>query len=105
MKAAFRFFAILYVLAIPAVAQTVWQAGLDSKIRFYQTTDLSLVLAGTERRLHAVDGQTGERVWRIETGRINETSVAPIPGTDLILVSRDLGDKSRLEAVARDALN
>jgi outer membrane protein assembly factor BamB len=99
MKAALRIFAILYVVALPAVAQTVWQAGLDSKIRFYRTTDLGLVLAGTERSLYAVDGHTGERVWRIETGRMNETSVAPVPGTDLILVSRDLGDNSRLEAV------
>src|SRR5689334_18439396 len=99
MKPAAYLFAILYLLAATTAAQTAWETGLDSKIRFYQTTDLGLILAGTERSLYAVDGQTGERVWRRETGRVNETSVAPVPGTDLILVSRDLGDKSRLEAV------
>ena len=35
----------------------------------------------------------------VRPGRINETAVTPIPGTDLILFTRDLGDKSRLEAV------
>ena len=80
-------------------AQPAWQASLDSGIRFYRTTDFGIVLAGTEKSLYAVDGQTGERLWRRETGRINETAVTPVPGTDLILFTRDLGDKSRLEAV------
>ena len=90
---------ILYILSASAAAQPAWQANLDSKIRFYQTTDFGIVLAGTERSLYAVDGQTGERIWRRETGRINETAVTPVPDTDLILFSRDLGSKSRLEAV------
>lgn len=89
----------LVMFSTSLFAQPTWQAGLDSKIRFYQTTDFGLVLAGTERSLYAVDGQTGERMWRRETGRINETAVTPIPDTDLILVTRDLGSKSRLEAV------
>src|ERR1041385_2230439 len=90
---------ILAVLASISGAQTAWQARLDSNIRFYQTTDFGVVLAGTERSLYAIDGQTGERIWRRETGRINETAVTPVPNTDLILFTRDLGDKSRLEAV------
>ncbi|MDI1242712.1 MAG: PQQ-binding-like beta-propeller repeat protein [bacterium] len=90
---------LLSVLSATVVSQPTWQADLDSKIRFYQTTDFGLVLAGTERSLYAVDGQTGERLWRRETGRINETAVTPIPDTDLILVTQDLGSKSRLEAV------
>ncbi len=93
------FVCLLSVLSGAVFSQPVWQAGLDSKLRFYQTTDFGLVLAATERSLYAVDGQTGERVWRRETGRINETAVTPIPDTDLILVTRDLGSKSRLEAV------
>jgi outer membrane protein assembly factor BamB len=80
-------------------AQATWQSGLDSNIRFYQTTDFGLVLAGTEKSLYAVDGQTGERVWRRSTGKINETAVTPIPNTDLILFTRDLGSRSRLEAI------
>lgn len=82
-----------------AVAQSTWQADLDSDVRFYQTTDFGVVLAGTERNLYAVDGQTGQRLWRLGTGRINETAVTPVPDTDLVLVARDLGSKSRLEAI------
>lgn len=89
----------LALFVIPIAAQPVWQADLDSKIRFYQTTDFGTILAGTERSLYAVDGQSGERLWRRETGRIDETAVAPVPETDLILFTRDLGSKSRLEAV------
>ncbi len=80
-------------------SQSVWQANLDSKVRFYQTTDFGVMIAGTERSLYAIDGQTGQRMWRRETGRINETAVTPIPDTDLILISRDVGSKSVLEAV------
>ena len=89
----------LSIFAANLIAQPAWQANLDSKIRFYQTTDFGVVLAGTEKSLYAVDGQTGERIWRRETGRINETAVTPVPDTDLILFTRDLGSKSRLEAV------
>jgi outer membrane protein assembly factor BamB len=85
--------------ALISYGQPTWQANLDSNVRFYQTTDFGVVLAGTEQSLFAVDGQTGERIWRRDTGKINETAVTPVPDTDLILFSRDLGSKSRLEAV------
>jgi len=81
------------------LAQTAWQSNLDSKVQFYQTTDFGVLLAGTEKSLYAIDGQSGERLWRRSTGKINETAVTPIPNTDLILFTRDLGSKSRLEAV------
>jgi outer membrane protein assembly factor BamB len=87
------------MLSAWAGAQPMWQADLDSRVQFYQTTDFGIVLAGSERSLYALDGQTGERLWRRETGRINETAVTPVPNTDLILFTRDLGSKSRLEAV------
>ena len=90
---------ILYISAVVAFGQPAWQAGLDSRVSFYQTSDFGIVLAGTERSLYAVDGQTGERIWRRETGRINETAVTPVPDTDLILLTRDLGSKSRLAAI------
>ena len=99
MKSALFFFAILCIASIQAFAQPSWQANLDSKVRFYQTTDFGIVLAGTERNLYALDGRTGERIWRRETGKIDETAVTPVPDTDLVLFSRDLGSKSRLEAV------
>jgi outer membrane protein assembly factor BamB len=80
-------------------AQPRWQTNLDSRVRFYQTTDFGILLAATEKSLYAIDGQTGERIWRRSTGKIEETAVTPVPDTDLILFSRDLGSKSRLEAV------
>ena len=99
MKAFVLFLCILCLFAANSYSQPVWQSNLDSKIRFYQTTDFGIVLAGTEKSLYAIDGKTGERIWRRETGKINETAVTPVPNTDLILFSRDLGSKSRLEAV------
>lgn len=99
MKALAFFLCLLCLFAANLSAQPAWQANLDSKVRFYQTTDFGIILAGTERSLYAIDGQTGERIWRQSTGNINETSVTPVPDTDLILFSRDEGKNSRLEAV------
>jgi outer membrane protein assembly factor BamB len=92
-------FILLLLFAISGYSQGVWRADLDSDVRFYQTTDFGVLLAGTERSLYALDGRTGQRLWRIGTGRINETAVTPVPDTDVILVARDLGSKSRLEAI------
>ncbi len=96
-----KFFALLFLCFFAAIAnaQSVWNANLDSKIQFYQTTDFGIVLAGTNNSLYALDGQTGERLWRKSHKGLNETSITPIPSTDLILVSLDEGDKSRVEAV------
>lgn len=90
---------LLCLFAAGVPAQTVWNTPLDSKIRFYQTTDFGVVLAATERSLYAIDGESGQRVWRREVGNISETSITPVPETDVILFSRDLGSKSRVEAV------
>jgi outer membrane protein assembly factor BamB len=90
---------LLYFFAINFQAQSVWDARLDGKIEFYQTTDFGIVLTGTDNSLYAVDGQTGETLWRRRTKGLNETSITPIPSTDLILVSIDEGDKSRVEAI------
>ncbi len=99
MKAVVFLSCVLCFFSGTATAQPAWQANLDSKIQFYQTTDFGVVIAGTENSLYAVDGQTGERLWRRATGRINETAVTPIPDTDLILFTRDVGSKSILEAI------
>src|SRR5436190_18322319 len=99
MKALALTSCVLCFSVISAFSQAVWQSNLDSRIRFYQTTDFGIVLAGTEKSLYAIDGKTGERVWRRETGKVNETAVTPVPNTDIILFTRDLGSKSRLEAV------
>src|SRR5438874_5420148 len=99
MRYIFSFILLLLITPVFSQAQPAWEARLDSRIRFYQTTDFGIVLAGTERSLNAIDGQTGERLWRRETGRINETALTTVPDTDLILLTRDLGNRSRLEAV------
>src|SRR5829696_8904593 len=93
------FLCVLCIFAAISHAQPAWQSNLDSKIRFYQTTDFGILLTGTEKSLYAIDGQTGQQIWRRATGKIEETAVTPDPDTDLILFSRDLGSKSRLEAV------
>lgn len=98
MKAVSVSFLLLF-FALVSNAQTAWQANLDSKVRFYQTTDFGVILAGTEKNLYAIDGKTGERLWRLPTGTIEETAVTPVPDTDVILFSRDVGSKSRLQAV------
>ncbi|NOT46219.1 MAG: PQQ-binding-like beta-propeller repeat protein, partial [Acidobacteria bacterium] len=99
MKAALFLSCIFCLFAHTADSQPVWRSNLDSKVRFYQTTDFGVMIAGTERSLYALDGQTGQTIWRIGTGSINETAVTPVPDTDLILITRDVGSKSVLQAV------
>jgi outer membrane protein assembly factor BamB len=92
-------FLCLFAAISSVNAQPVWQANLDGKVRFYQTTDFGILLAGSDNSLYALDGQTGERLWRRKHKGLDETSITPIPATDLILVSLDEGSKSRVEAV------
>ncbi|HEX8249653.1 MAG TPA: PQQ-binding-like beta-propeller repeat protein [Pyrinomonadaceae bacterium] len=99
MKAVFLLCLLCFFAAISVGAQPVWQANLDGKVRFYQTTDFGIMLAGSENSLFALDGQTGDRLWRRQHRGLDETSITPIPGTDLILLSLDEGDKSRVEAI------
>src|ERR1041384_4442623 len=82
-------------------AQT-WTAKLDDTVRFYQTTDVGAVVVGTKKSLYAVDAMTGDILWRRKGSSLDENDVAPIPGTDLLLLSFEKGSKTRVEAV--DAL-
>ncbi len=93
------FVLFLFLFVSTVSAQSVWQKNLDGKVQFYQTTDFGIMLAGSENSLYAIDGQTGENLWRRRTKGLDETSITPIPATDLILVSSGEGDKSRVEAV------
>jgi hypothetical protein len=51
--------ALFVVPTIDANAQA-WTTKLDKSVRFYQTTDLGVLLVGTEKSLYAIDGSTGE---------------------------------------------
>jgi outer membrane protein assembly factor BamB len=76
-----------------------WSAELDSRIHFYQMMDLGVVVVGTEKSLYAVEGETGQVLWRRRNARLNETEVAPVVGTDLLLLSFEKGGRTHIEAV------
>lgn len=95
-----RIFLLLLTLfsSFPAFAQS-WTAKLDKDVRFYQPTEMGVVIAGTEKSLYAIDASNGEVLWRRKDTALDETDVAPVPGTDLLLLSFEKGDKARIEAV------
>jgi outer membrane protein assembly factor BamB len=89
----------LFLLSsLPAFAQS-WIAKFDKDIRFYLPTEMGVVITGTEKSLYAIDPSTGETLWRRKDTSLEETDVAPVPGTDLVLLSLEKGDKARVEAV------
>jgi len=88
----------LLFFSLPVFAQS-WSIKLDKDIRFYQLTELGIVIAGTEKSLYALDGSTGEILWRRKDTSLDETDVALVPGTNLLLLSFEKSDKARIEAV------
>ncbi|HEV7797631.1 MAG TPA: PQQ-binding-like beta-propeller repeat protein [Pyrinomonadaceae bacterium] len=90
--------ALFLFLATDANAQS-WTAKLDTTVRFYQTTELGVLLVGTEKSLYAIDGATGEALWRRKDVSLDETDVAPVPHSDLLLLSFEKGERTRVEAV------
>jgi outer membrane protein assembly factor BamB len=91
--------ALLLVLLSPAFAKAQgWTTKLDKDVRFYQPTDMGVLIVGTEKSLYAIDGSTAETLWRRKDTSLNETDVAPIPGTDLLLLSFEKGERTRVEA-------
>ncbi|HWS52768.1 MAG TPA: PQQ-binding-like beta-propeller repeat protein, partial [Pyrinomonadaceae bacterium] len=94
----------LALLLLCAGAQTAaaaprWSAKLDARVRFYQATEVGVLVVGTEKSLYGVDAETGDVLWRRKGARPSETDVAAVPGTDVLLLSVGGGDKTRLEAV------
>jgi len=89
---------VVLLAYLPANAQS-WTAKLDKDIRFYQPTDLGVVVVGTEKSLYVIDGSTGETLWRRKDTSLDATDVAPVPGTDLLLLSFERDAKSRVEAI------
>jgi outer membrane protein assembly factor BamB len=91
---------LLFILFIPSWSfSQSWTAKLDKDVRFYQPTELGVLVVGTEKSLYALDGSTGAELWRRKDVSIDETDIAPVPGTDLLLISLEKGDKARIEAV------
>lgn len=88
---------ILFLIPVTAYSQS-WTAKLDKDVKFYQPTELGVLIVGTEKSLYALDTSTGEELWRRKDVSLDETDVAPVPGTDLLLVSFEKGDKARIEA-------
>ena len=88
---------ILVLIPVTAYSQS-WTAKLDKDVKFYQPTELGVLIVGTEKSLYALDTSTGEELWRRKDVSLDETDVAPVPGTDLLLVSFEKGDKARIEA-------
>jgi outer membrane protein assembly factor BamB len=88
---------VVVLIPFPAFSQS-WTAKLDKDVRFYQPTDLGVLVVGTEKSLYAIDGASGEVLWRRKDVSLDETDIAPVPGTDLLLISFEKGDKARIEA-------
>ncbi len=96
---AFFLLVLFCLFAATSQAQPLWQAKFDSQVQFYQTTDFGVLLVGTNNSLSAVDGNTGEIMWRRKHKGLDETSISTVPDTDLVLLALDEGEKSRLEAI------
>jgi outer membrane protein assembly factor BamB len=89
---------LVLVSSLPAFAQS-WTTKLDKDVRFYQPTELGVVVVGTEKSLYAIDGSTGDTLWRRKDVSLDEADVAPVPATELLLLNFEKSNKSRIEAV------
>jgi outer membrane protein assembly factor BamB len=93
-------FLFIFSILVPFTIQAqTWSAKLDDTVRFYQTTDVGAIIAGTKKSVYAVDAMTGDVLWRRKESSLDENDVAPIPGTDLVLMSFEKGSRTRIEAV------
>ncbi|HKP46342.1 MAG TPA: PQQ-binding-like beta-propeller repeat protein, partial [Pyrinomonadaceae bacterium] len=95
----FLFSAVLVFCFVPHIHAQAWSAKLDKDVRFYQATDVGVIVAGTEKSLYAVDAANGDVLWRRRDVDLDENDVAPVPGSDLLLLSFEKGDRTRIEAV------
>ncbi len=103
MKKIYRLHFLLLPLVLltfaAAVHSQAWSTKLDKNVRFYQTTDMGVVVVGTDKSVYAVDGATGDVLWRRKDVDLDENDVAPVPGSDLLLLSFEKGERTRVEAV------
>ncbi len=102
-KSLFHAFLLSLLFILPATNASAppsspWSVKFDGKIRFHQTTELGALIVVTEKSVYAVDGETGEILWRRKDVRLDESDIAPVVGTDLLLLSFEKGGKTRVEA-------
>lgn len=90
---------LLSLLVSGSAASPVWEAKMDGAVRFYEQTELGVLIAGTDSSLYGVDSATGDVLWRRKGARFDEEEIAPVPGTDFLLLSSEQKDRTRLEAV------
>lgn len=90
---------LLALIWLPASSEPGWNTKLDGRVQFYQTTELGVLVVGTDKSLFALDGETGEVLWRRKNTRLAESDVAPVPGTDVIVLTIERDGKTLLEAV------
>ena len=95
---AFLLSPLLLLCFSPVALAQSWTVKLDKDVRFYQPTELGVLVVGTEKSLYALDSSTGAELWRRKDVSLDETDLAPVPGTDLLLISFQKGDKARIEA-------
>src|SRR4051794_34044460 len=62
VRALLIFLALFFAINVRA-ADADWSAKFDGEVRFYQTTELGVLIVGTEKSLYAVGGETGEVLW------------------------------------------
>src|SRR5688572_11238755 len=96
------FISLLFSVFLFSIGESygqAWTAKLDKDVRFYQPTDMGVLIAATEKSLYAIEGETGETLWRRKDVRIGETDVAPVPGTDLLLLGLEKDGRTRVDAV------
>jgi len=91
-------FLSLLVFAVTGSNAQTWSAKLDETIRFYQPTDVGAIIVGTKKSVYAVDGATGDVLWRRRDAAMDENEIAPVPGTDLVLLSFEKDKRTRIEA-------
>jgi len=69
---------ILATTGTDAYSDPIWSTKLDDDLRFYQTTEMGVLIAGTEKSLYAVDSETGDVLWRRRNMRVDQTDLAPL---------------------------
>src|SRR5215218_3236807 len=87
---------VVLLSSLPVLAQS-WTAKLDKDIRFYQPTEMGVLIAGTEKSLYGIDASTGDSIWRSEKikGAVMQTSVDPETNLLAVVLAKDVKSRAR----------